>query len=110
MSVNEMFVYRAIPNHCYESKWTDWHCPLYENSHSTEIFSGSEAGSYSRRVDFMCHSILGLGVIKKKKKKQKKHKTPCPPVLLFRPLPSEKENLKEILPPKMADGKAKTWS
>jgi len=30
--------------------------------------SGSEAGSYSRLIDFVYHSTLGLRVIKKKKK------------------------------------------
>ena len=30
--------------------------------------SGSEAGSYLRLIDFVYHSALGLGVIKKKKK------------------------------------------
>ena len=32
--------------------------------------SGSEAGSYSRLIDFLFHSTLGLRVIKKKKKMQ----------------------------------------
>jgi len=31
--------------------------------------SGSEPGSYLRLIDFVCHSTLGLRVIKKKKKK-----------------------------------------
>ena len=31
-----------------------------------EMCSGSEAGSYSRLVDFVYHSTLGLRVIKKK--------------------------------------------
>ena len=42
-------------------KWgahSQWH---------TEMCSGSEAGSYSRRIDFVYHSTLGLRVIKKKK-------------------------------------------
>ena len=34
----------------------------------TEICRGSEAGSYSRLMDFVYHSTLGLRVIKKKKK------------------------------------------
>jgi len=29
--------------------------------------SGSEAGSYLRPIEFVCHSTLGLSVIKKKK-------------------------------------------
>ena len=37
-----------------------------ENNHFTEMCSGSEAGSYSRLIDFVYHSTLGLRVIKKK--------------------------------------------
>ena len=37
----------------------------FEN-YFTEMRSGSEAGSYSRLIDFMCHPTLGLRVIKKK--------------------------------------------
>ena len=33
-----------------------------------EMCSGSEAGSYLWRIDFVCHSTLGVRVIKKKKK------------------------------------------
>jgi len=33
----------------------------------TEMCSGSETGLYSRRIDFVYHSTLGLRVIKKKK-------------------------------------------
>ena len=33
-----------------------------------ETCSGSEAGSYLRRIDFMCHFTRGLRVTKKKKK------------------------------------------
>ena len=32
----------------------------------TEMCSGSEAGSYSRLIDFVYHSTLGLRVIKKR--------------------------------------------
>ena len=32
-----------------------------------EMCSGSETGSYSRLIDFVYHSTLGLRVIKKKK-------------------------------------------
>jgi len=32
-----------------------------------EMCSGSEAGSYLRRIDFVYHSTLGLRVINKKK-------------------------------------------
>jgi len=31
------------------------------------MYSGSEAGSYLRLIDFVYHSILGLRVIKKKR-------------------------------------------
>ena len=34
----------------------------------TEMFSGSEVGSYSRLIDFVYHSNQGLRVIKKKQK------------------------------------------
>jgi len=34
---------------------------------TAEMCSGSEAGSYLRRIDFVYHSTLGLRVIKKKK-------------------------------------------
>jgi len=37
-----------------------------ENNYFTEMCSGSEAGSYSRLIDFVYHSMLGLRVIKKK--------------------------------------------
>ena len=40
----------------------------FETKHFTEMCSGSEAGSYLRLIDFVNHSTLGLGVIKKKKK------------------------------------------
>ena len=36
--------------------------------HSSEMCSGSEAGSYLRLIDFVYHSTLGLRVIKKKKR------------------------------------------
>jgi len=45
--------------------------PAYDkNNYSTEMCSGSEEGSYSRLIDFVYHSTLGLNVIKKKKKKK----------------------------------------
>ena len=37
------------------------------DNYFTEMCSGSEAGSCLRLIDFVYHSILGLGVIKKKK-------------------------------------------
>ena len=37
-------------------------------SYFTEMCSGSEAGSYLRRIDFVYHSTLGLRVIKKKRR------------------------------------------
>jgi len=39
----------------------------FENNYFTEMCSGSEAGSYLRRTDFVYHSTLGLRVIKKKR-------------------------------------------
>ena len=41
----------------------------FENNYFTEMCSGSEAGSYSRLIDFVYHSTLGLRVITKKKTK-----------------------------------------
>ena len=41
---------------------------LFENSHFTEVCSGSEAGSYFRLIDFVYHSTLGL-IVKKQKRK-----------------------------------------
>ena len=35
------------------------------------MYSGSEAGSYLRLIDFVYHSTLGLRAIKKQKKKKK---------------------------------------
>jgi hypothetical protein len=40
----------------------------FENNYFIEMCSGSEAGSYLRLIDFVYHSTLGLGVIKKKKR------------------------------------------
>ena len=40
----------------------------FENKYFTEMYSGSEAGSYSRLVDFVYHSTPGLRVIKQNKK------------------------------------------
>ena len=39
----------------------------FENNYFREMCSGSEAGSYSRLIDCVYHSTLGLRVIKKKK-------------------------------------------
>jgi len=44
--------------------------PQDRGNEFTEMCSGSEAGSYLRRIDFVYHSTLGLRVIKKKKKKK----------------------------------------
>ena len=41
----------------------------FENKRFAEMCSGSEAGSYLRRIDFMYHSTLGLRVIKKKRER-----------------------------------------
>ena len=43
-------------------------CSQFEDNHFKEMCSGSEAGSFLRLIDFVYHSTLGLGVIKKKKK------------------------------------------
>ena len=37
--------------------------PQFENNCLTELCSGTEGGSCSRRIDFACHSTLGLRVI-----------------------------------------------
>jgi len=39
----------------------------FEKNFFTKMCSGSEVGSYSRLIDLVYHSILGLSVIKKKK-------------------------------------------
>jgi hypothetical protein len=40
----------------------------FKNNYSTEMCSSSEAGSYLRLIDFVCHLALALRVIQKKKK------------------------------------------
>ena len=40
----------------------------FENNCFTEMCSGSEAGSYLRLIYLVCHSTLGLRVIKKKRR------------------------------------------
>jgi len=40
-----------------------------ENNYFTEMWGGSEAGSCLRLIDFVCHSTLGWGVIKKQKRR-----------------------------------------
>ena len=47
------------------------------SNYFAEMCSGSEVGSYLRLIDFVCHSILGLRVIKKKKKKKKVRLITC---------------------------------
>ena len=37
--------------------------------HARASISGPEAGSYLRLIDFVYHSTLGLGVIKKKRRR-----------------------------------------
>ena len=39
----------------------------FEDKYVTEIYSGSEAGSYLRLIDFVYHSTLGLRVANKKR-------------------------------------------
>ena len=41
----------------------------YGSTSFTEMCSGSEAGAYLRRIDFVYHSTLGLRVINKKKRR-----------------------------------------
>ena len=41
----------------------------FKNNYFTEMCSGSEAGSYSRLINCVYHSTLGLRVIKKKKRR-----------------------------------------
>jgi len=41
--------------------------PQFKNNYFTEMYSGSEAGSYLRRMGFLYHSTLGLRVIKKRR-------------------------------------------
>jgi len=52
--------------------WTGLPVPAWERGLllliRAAMCSGSEAGSYLRRIDFVYHSTLGLRVIKKKKK------------------------------------------
>ena len=40
----------------------------FENKYFTEMCSGSEAGSYSRLIDFAYHCTLDVRVIKNEKK------------------------------------------
>jgi len=49
---------------------------LTPKNYFTEMCSGSEAGSYSRRINFVNHSSLGLRV---KNKKEQDALTPAPP-------------------------------
>ena len=50
-----------------------------EDLYFTEMYSGSEAGSYSTRIDFAYHSTLGLRVIKEKKWKKEDLTLRAPP-------------------------------
>jgi hypothetical protein len=50
---------------------------------NTEIFSGSEAGSYLRRIDFVYHSTLGVRVSEKRRKKCKGRQAPPESGLAF---------------------------
>jgi len=60
-------VHDMIPGPRYEQS---------ENNYFTEMCSGSEAGSYLRLIDFVCHSTLGLRVIKKKKRYEQNMRVP----------------------------------
>ena len=55
-----------------EERTWDWYCSQCENNCSTEMCSGSEAGSCSRLIDVVYHSTLGLRVIKKNKTRGRK--------------------------------------
>ena len=44
----------------------------FGNYYFAEVCSGSEAGSYSRLIDFVYNSTPGLRVMKKKKKPQRR--------------------------------------
>ena len=60
---NQHFNLRIVGQH-------EWGSSQFENNYFTEMFSGSEAGSYLRLIDFVYHSTLGSRVIKQKKKKK----------------------------------------
>ena len=47
--------------------------PLFEKNYFTKMCRSSEAGSYLRLVEFVCHSTLGVRVIKKKKTERYSH-------------------------------------
>ena len=47
---------------------TDRCSSQFEYNYFTETCSGSEAGSYSRLIDFVYHSTLGLRLIKRREK------------------------------------------
>ena len=48
----------------------DRYSSQFENNYFTEMCSGSKAGSYLRRIDFIYHSTLGLRVIKKNRRRR----------------------------------------
>ena len=46
---------------------TDRYSSQFENNSFTEMCSGSKAGLYLRRIDFVYHSTLGVRLIQKKR-------------------------------------------
>ena len=54
----------------------------FENIYFTEMCNGFEAGPYSRRIDFVYHSTLGLRVIKRREKDTTQ---PRPPIAGWMP-------------------------
>ena len=67
-----LFVHRVCaatdhPENSSTKSCTHRYTSQFENNYFTEMCSGSEAGWYSRLIDFVYHSTLGLQVKKKKK-------------------------------------------
>ena len=72
--MSDILLYTVILKPWREANWKvhiDGDSSQFENKCLTEMFSGSEAGSYVKPMDFMYHTTLGLRV------------TPPPPPLLL---------------------------
>ena len=54
------------------SVWSSSAALQFKNNYFTKMCSGSEAGSYSRLIDFVYHSTLGLRVIKRREERNAK--------------------------------------
>ena len=65
---------------------------MFKNNYFTEMCSGSEAGSYLRRIDFVYHSTLDLRVIKKKKYGERREDSSTCPFLVNEFQTSETKN------------------